>query len=481
MNAIDRKIQRLATIFLGLFGLTAAALFYWQVVDAHNLVNYPRNPRLYGAQLAIRRGAIYDRNHVVLAQTTFAGDVPTRTYPDPSLGALLGYHSFIYGNTGLEGLYDDYLNGQAVQQPVDNTIRRLLHEPIIGDDLHLTVDARIQAIVAAAMGSGPGACIVADPRSGAILALESQPWVDPNRVDDAAYWNAMRARTDKPFIDRALQGLYPPGSTFKTVTLSAAYDSGAYDTTTILSGQDATGPLYIGGSLLPSAINNLPPGVDSVSTIDAFKYSDNIAFATIGMKLGPRTLLDYAARFGFGQSIPFELNVPPSSVTDHPNTFSQLELATSAFGQDQVVATPLQMLLVAETIADGGVEPRPYVVSSVSAPNGETLLQNGPATLNSRVISASTAAKMTQALTAAVEAPGASGYLARVPGVTVAGKTGTAQAPSGAPHAWFIAFAPAEHPRLALVVFKENAGEGFSQAAPIAGSIIRQALPLVLP
>src|SRR5579875_887816 len=177
MNGIDRKLERLARLFLVAFVLAAALLFYWQVVDANALVNRPDNPRLYMAQSAIHRGTIYDRNGVVLARTTFnAQGHPTRTYPYPSLSALLGYHSLQYGNTGLEDAYNNYLNGMGALQPIDNTVRRWLHEPIIGDDLRLTIDARIQKIVADAMGSGPGACIVADPRTGEILAFESQPW-----------------------------------------------------------------------------------------------------------------------------------------------------------------------------------------------------------------------------------------------------------------------------------------------------------------
>src|SRR3989440_6909648 len=369
---INRKIGHLAQLFLILFAITAALLFYWQVVDANYLVNRPENQRLYLAQHAIHRGTIYDRGGVALARTTFEeSGTPRRTYPDPSLGALLGYHSWRYGNAGLEAAYNDYLNGQAVLQPVDNTVRRLLHEPIVGDDLHLTIDARIQQIVTDAMGTGPGACIVADPRTGAILGLESQPWFDPNRVDDTDYWNTMRARTDSPFIDRAIQSRYSPGSTFKTATLAAAYDSGKYNPSTVIAGQDAMGPLYVDGYLLRSDINNLPAGVSAVTTVDAFKYSDNIAFATIGMTLGPRIFFDYAQRFGFGRRIPFELPVGRSSVTAHPDSFSQLDLAESAFGQGGVLSTPLQMLLVDEAIADGGAEPRPYVVTSIRAPNRE--------------------------------------------------------------------------------------------------------------
>ncbi len=481
MDVIDRKIERLSLFFLAAFAVAAGFLFYWQVVDANTLVNRPDNKRLGIAQLAVHRGTIYDRNGVALAQTSFgAGGNPVRTYAIPSLSPLLGYHSVQlgYGNTGLEDVYNDYLNGQGTLQPVDNTVRRLLHEPIIGDNLRLTIDARIQRIASDAMGHGAGACVVMDTRSGEVLAMESQPWVDSNRIDEQGYVKTLQARTDSPFLDRAIRATYAPGSTFKTVTLTAAYDTGKYDTTTVLSGTDAVGPLYEDGVLLPSSINNLPPNLYSINTIDAFKYSDNIAFAAMGVALGPHVLLDYAGRFGFGGPIPFELPVKASSVSPHPDTLSRLDVAYSAFGQDAVLATPLQMLLTAAAVAGGGAEPRPYVVAKVTAPNGEALQQNGPSAL-ARPMSAGTAAKMAQAMTAVVEAPGGSGFLARVQGVTVAGKTGTAQVTSGAPHAWFVAYAPAEKPRLAVVVFKQNGGEGYSQAAPIAGAILRQALPLV--
>ena len=159
---INRKIHRLSQLFLILFAITAALLFYWQVVDATYLVNRPENQRLYLAQQALHRGTIYERHGIALARTTFdESGSPRRTYPYPSLGALLGYHSWRYGNAGLEDAYNDYLNGQPMLQPVDNPIRRLLGEPVAGDDLQLTIDARIQQIVTGAMGRGPGACIVA--------------------------------------------------------------------------------------------------------------------------------------------------------------------------------------------------------------------------------------------------------------------------------------------------------------------------------
>jgi peptidoglycan glycosyltransferase len=248
---------------------------------------------------------------------------------------------------------------------------------------------------------------------------------------------------------------------------------------TLFSGQNATGPLFIQGTMLPQSANNLPPGLNQVTLEDAYKYSDNIVFAVLGQRMGARKLIDGAGSFGFGQHIPFDLPVATSVVTTNPNTFNQYDLATSAFGQAGVLSTPLQLLLVDEAIANGGTIMRPYVVKRISAPNGEVLQDTQPSAWQ-QAVSPTVAAQVGQAMMTAVNGPGASGYLARLPGVMVAGKTGTAQL-GGAnqqPDAWFMAYAPAKQPRLAVLVLKEEGGEGSTVAAPIAGQILGQALPL---
>lgn len=481
MNEIDRSASRLAR--LGLFFVVAYLLLsfllvYWQVIRAPNLVNRPDDPRLYAARLAVHRGPILDRRGTVLVQTTFQDGSPTRTLADPSLSLLVGYHSQQYDNSGLEGAYNEYLNGAAANQPLDNTLRSLLHEPVLGDTLQLTIDDRIQRIADAALGAGPGVALVADPRTGQILAMVSKPSFDANQIDRPGYWASLQGE-NSPLLNRALDGRYPPGSTFKTVTLATALANGTAGLNTIFSGQNATGPLFIQGTMLPVSANNLPPGVNQVTLTDAFKYSDNIVFAVLGQQMGARKLINGAASFGFGQGIPFDLPVATSVVASNLNTFSQYDLATSAFGQAGVLATPLQLLLVDEAIANGGTIMRPYVVRRITAPNGEVLLDTQP-TPWQQALSPAVAAQVGQAMVAAVNGPGASGYLARLPGVTVAGKTGTAQLGGATeqPHAWFMAYAPADHPRLAVLVLKEHGGEGSMVAAPIAAQILAQSLPL---
>ena len=472
------RLVRLGLFFVVAYLLLSVLLVYWQVVRAPNLVNRPDDPRLYAEQQAVRRGAILDRRGTVLEKTTFADQTPTRTLFDPSLSLLIGYHSQQYDNSGLENAYNDYLNGDATDQPIDNTMRRLLHQPVLGDTLQLTIDDRIQRIADAALGNGPGVALVADPRNGQILAMVSKPSFDANQIDDPGYWASLQT-ADSPLLNRALEGRYPPGSTFKTVTLATALQNGSANLATLFSGQDATGPLFIQGSVLPSSTSNLPPGLSQVTLKDAYKYSDNIVFAVLGQRLGARALLDGTARFGFGQQVPFELPVAVSRLTDNLNTFSQFELASSAFGQAKVLVTPLQMLLVDEAIANGGTIMRPYVVRTITAPNGE-VLQDNQQQVWLQALSPDVAAGVGRAMVAAVNEPGASGYAAQIPGVTVAGKTGTAQLGETGilPHAWFMAYAPAEHPRLAVVVLKERAGEGSTVAAPIAQQILAQSLVL---
>jgi peptidoglycan glycosyltransferase len=280
-------------------------------------------------------------------------------------------------------------------------------------------------------------------------------------------------------INRALAGRYPPGSTFKTVTLAGALAGGAYSLQSVISGQDATGPLFIQGTLLPSSANNLPPGVTSVTLKDAFKYSDNITFAALAQHLGANALVDAAANFGFGGSIPFDLPTARSVVSDDLNDFSEYDLAVAGFGQGPVLATPLEMLMVDEAIANGGAIMQSYVVRKILAPNGETLLDRAPQVWK-QALSARVARQVGQAMLAVVNEPGGSGYAAQVPGVQVAGKTGTAQVGGATtlPDAWFIGYAPANNPRLAVLVLKEQAGEGSSVAAPIAAQILAAALPL---
>ena len=472
------RLRKLGLFFVVFYLILSGLLVYWQVIRASNLVDRPDDPRLYAARLAVHRGAIVDRRGTIVEQTTFQDGNPIRSLYDSSLSPVVGYHSQQYDISGLESAYNDYLNGDAASQPLDNTVRRILHQAVLGDTLQLTIDDRIQRIADAALGDGAGVALVADPRNGQILAMVSKPTFNAARIDDPGYWQSLQT-SDGRLLNRALEGLYPPGSIFKTVTLATALADQTATLQTTFTGVDATGPLFVGGSELAASANNLPPGVDQVTLDDAFKYSDNIVFAKLGLKLGGTAEMNGAARFGVGLPIPFDLPVSTSHVTTNTRSLNAYNVATSAFGQASVQVTPLEVLLVDEAIANHGSIMVPTIVQRVLAPSGEILVNNTPQVWK-QALDPDIAQQVAQAMINAVNGPGASGYAARLPGVVVAGKTGTAQVggANAQPHAWFMAFAPADNPRLAVVVLKEHGGEGSSVAAPIAEQILAAALPL---
>jgi peptidoglycan glycosyltransferase len=263
------------------------------------------------------------------------------------------------------------------------------------------------------------------------------------------------------------------------MTLSAALDAGLYSLNSVFSGTDATGPLTVDSHTFPATINNLAECGQSppITLTIALACSDNITFATIGLKLGASRFLDYAHRFGLDQPTPFDIPVSESHVQTQGETFSQVALASTAFGQGGLHVTPLQMLMIAESAADGGRVPRPVLVKHVSAPDGSTVQTADEGTLYTPV-SSDTASQVRDAMVQVVQV--GSGYAAKIPGVQVAGKTGTAETGDGRPpHAWFVCFAPADHPRVAVVVMIEHAGEGAIVAAPIAHQILLAALQSV--
>jgi peptidoglycan glycosyltransferase len=306
--------------------------------------------------------------------------------------------------------------------------------------------------------------------------MVSKPGFDANQIGDPTYWNSLLRDSNAPLINRALNGYYPPGSTFKVITLSAALDNGIMTLNKQFSGQAATGPLTVDSHIFPSAINNLPSGVSSVNLEQALMYSDNIVFAQVGLALGTDRFLSYTRQFGLDQPTPFDLFVSQSHVQTPGEIFDQVELASSAFGQGGLHVTPLQMLFAAEAEADHGTIPRPILVRRITAPDG-SVVRNADYGDLYHAVAPAVADQVRDAMVQVVEA--GSGFNARLPGIKVAAKTGTAETgPGQLPHAWFIAFAPADHPRVAIALIVEHGGEGAFVAAPIAKQILEAALPL---
>ena len=452
-------------LFALLFAALAIRQAYVQLVDGPRIAAISYNPR--HALLAARRGRILASDGTVLAQTVKG----SRNYPyADSLAQTVGYVSVRYGTSGLEDAYDAALTPPDTTGDVSAQLAEIAEAftgrsaVARGADLITTIVPQVQAALFARLALHPrGAGVVLDPRTGAVLAMASVPSFDPNALADQ--FAAVLHDPHSPLLNRAIDGLYPPGSTFKIFTASAALDSG---TVSMQSTFYDPGYYTIGNFTLH---DNEGEATGTQDLTGAFALSSNVDFGQIALKMGTRTFYDYIEKWGIGQSFDFQL---PASTARVPPEASIVpgELAQMGFGQGALLMTPLQMALLAATIAEGGSEPRPFIVRQVARQGGGGG-SYGAAELRNP-ISADTAANVKNMMIAVVQH--GTGTPAQISGVTVAGKTGTATNPFGASHSWFVCFAPAENPRVVVAVVVENAGYGAEVAAPIAREVLRTAL-----
>ena len=486
---IDRQVRRLAVAFLILFLVLFAQVNYLQVFAAKRLADNPANRRLLLEEYQVQRGAILASDEkTVLAFSKSTKDALKflRRYPHGRLYAgITGYSSVIFGRAGLEASENDVLQGNTPELLPQNLVDEILGRPKRGATVVTTIDAKLQQVAARALGSLPGGVVALDPRTGAVLALYANPGYDPNQLasHDTKGVRAIKKQLDrdqgKPLLSRASQELFPPGSTFKLVTTAAALESGMKPSTTFPNPPELT---------LPQTTHKLENfggehclgGAPRLTLAQALQVSCNVVFGEIGLRLGAARLVEQAQKFGFDQTVPFELpfaegSIPP--VSDFKDALPAV--AFSAIGQQSVVANPLQMALIGAAIANGGVEMAPHVVKEIRDASGRVVKQVEPQEFG-RPISGTTAAELTAMMEGVVNA--GTGTAAQIPGVQVAGKTGTAQTASGNPHAWFVAFAPAQHPRIVVAVVVLNGGSlgsdatGGRVAAPIARALLEAAL-----
>jgi peptidoglycan glycosyltransferase len=480
---LGRSALRMTMVFLSIMALFAVQLLRVQVVMSDSIAHrvgvdpatgdIVSNPLLANAALTTPRGAIYDRDGRVLAQTVFTEGIAHRIYPDPATAEVTGYYSpLLYGASGLEASWDEALSGRAERNPFLRALDDLRGLPPRGFDLRLTLDADLQRQAHAALGDRPGAVVVLDVDTGAVLVLASSPSFDPNalaamtaeeREPAQSAWAALSADPRAPLVQRATSGLYPPGSTFKTVTAAAAIESGVADSSSVY--EDA-GQLRIAGHTLVE--QNRPNDEQTLwSLTDAFAWSLNVVFAQVGLQLGGDALADAARGWGWDGEIPFDLPVEPSRVSVTPGFLDDpVAVAETAFGQGELLATPLQMALVAAGVASDGEIMRPHLIEQLSTPDGETARQMR-STPWRQGTGPQAAHQMAAMMVYAVE-QGALGT-AYAPGYTIGGKTGTAETGSGDPHAWFIGFIglPGEQPRYAVAAVLEAGGGGGQVALPI--------------
>jgi penicillin-binding protein A len=489
---VNKQISQIGLVALILLIALIVGTTYWQTWAAAGLAAKQDNAIQRVAQFQIKRGLIEGRGgHPLLAanvrQKLKGNTYYFRRYPSRGLVAqTVGYSTQGKSQTGLEKSENDYLTGANAN--LDTVLRTALDRikgvTITGNDLILTVRGRAQRTALDALGTRCGAVVALEPSTGKVLVTASSPTYNPNLVEHHfARIARIRAQCSpaSPLLNRATAGLYPPGSSFKVVTSAAALDTGKYTPDSIF--YDPGYCIEYGKRVYNFGDQSGPEVFGTLNLLSALQHSVNAVFCKIGKRLGAGTILDYAKRFGFYDKPPLETPAnerAASGLYDHGRLFRpkhdyQVDPGRLAFGQERMLVTPLQMAMVAAGVANGGVVMKPYVVDHVVAPNGSLVTRTNPSVLG-RAIKPGTADELNTMMQAVVT--GGTGTAAQIPGISVAGKTGTAETGnSGINTTWFIAFAPADHPQVAVAVVLQNqTGAGGTTAAPIAKTVMEALL-----
>ncbi|WP_199424708.1 peptidoglycan D,D-transpeptidase FtsI family protein [Actinotalea solisilvae] len=481
---MNTPLRRLASVVVVMFLVLMGGSTWVQFFQAAELNNDTRNVRTLYREYGNPRGPIVVGGNAIALSTPV--DDPfgyQRSYPGGEIYApVTGFYSVVYGRSGIERTMNTELNGSA-----DSLFYARLEDLVTGRQpqgaiVELTLDPEVQQAAWDALGDQRGAVVALDPTTGAILAMVSKPSYDPNvlaghdtRVVNEA-WQALQAAEGDPMANRAIAGnTYPPGSTFKLVTAAAALERGFTGATELQAPVELDLPQTT--SMLRNFGNTSCSPTGTTTLADALRISCNTAFGQLGLDLGQEVLREQARAFGFDTP----LDVPMTVTESHfPDQLDAPQTALSAIGQFEVRVTPLQVAMVSAAVANGGVQMQPYLVQSVRSQDLTVVSETEPSEL-ATPITPTTAAALRDMMVGVV-ADG-SGTSAQIPGVQVAGKTGTAQtAEEAAPHAWFTAFAPADAPRVAVAVIVENGGAMGSEAtggrvaAPIARAVIEAVL-----
>jgi peptidoglycan glycosyltransferase len=472
---VNRQIVKLFGFVTALFAVLIGFTSYWAVFDAKALKEKNANKRPLLEQQQIKRGRILAADGTVIARSVPKGHGANlryvRRYPEGSLyGHPIGYSFVQQGDSEFEQFHNDELVGN--ESEFGSILDELSGRNQEGDDIVTNLDPSAQqAALEDLEEAGFGAVVAIEPQSGRVRVMASNAPYDPNRVPyELSKLNANEAET--PLLDRAAQGQYPPGSTFKVVTAAAGLDSGTITPETTI---DAPGSLEVEGQPLN---NDFQQSFGPISLDTALTFSVNTWFAQLGERVGEETLFEYMDRFGFNSTPAIDL---PEDQVYKSGVFSEgkllgpgdpVDLARVAIGQERLAVTPLQMAEVAAAVANGGKLMKPQIWSRVVDPDGRVVKRLDPSQY-SQPISAQTAEELATAMEGVVSA--GTGTNAAIPGVAVAGKTGTAETPteacggsSEANQAWFIGFAPADEPKIAIAATIECTAQfGNDVAAPI--------------
>jgi penicillin-binding protein A len=490
---MNPQIRRLFFVLVALFLAVAAISTYW-LWKAPDLEARRGNPNLIVKQLTIDRGLIYASD----GKTVFATNRKVekkgqgrpwylRAYPERTLVAHpVGYSTIERARTGLEQSMNDYLTGSNanLDTVIDNALDSLRGLTQQGNDIVTTIDARAQEVAMDALAGKCGAAVALEPDTGRVLVLASQPTYDPNLVE-GQFNRILRTRAPcpsaSPLLNRGSAGRFIPGSTFKVVTAAAALDSGRINPSTTFV--DRGYCIEYGQRVFNYADQGGPQVFGTVTFAEALQNSINAVFCEVGKRIGPQLVLEYAQRFGFYEEPPIELpseEITPSGLYRRgrlylPENPQDVDPGRLAFGQERLLVTPLQMALVSAGVGNGGIVMEPTLVDRIVAPDGKVIQGPSPEEWK-EAVKPQTAAELTAMMTAVVQS--GTGTAAQIAGVPVAGKTGTAE--TGRPgqnDIWFIGFAPAGRPQVAIAVALSNqASTGGTTAAPIAKQIMEALL-----
>jgi peptidoglycan glycosyltransferase len=472
---VNRQIVKLFAFVVVLFAVLVGFTSYWSVFDAKALKEKNANKRPLLEQQQIRRGRILAADGTVIAKSVPKGRGASlryvRRYPGGALyGHPIGYSYVEEGDSEFEQFHNDELVGN--ESEFSSILDELRGRKQEGNDVVTNLDPAAQAVALNDLeAAGFGAVVAIEPKTGRVEVMASNKPYDPNRIP----YDLPKLITDEletPLVDRVTQGQYPPGSTFKVVTAAAALDTGAITPETAFA---APSPLDVQGLPLKNDFNqSFPP----IALDTALTNSVNTWFAQLGEKLGEETMFEYMDRFGFNARPAIDLpedQVYKSGVYSGKRLLGPgdpVDIGRVAIGQERLAVTPLQMAEVAASVANGGKLMKPQIWSRVVDPDGRVVKRLDPSQY-SEPISAKTAEELATAMEGVVREGTGTG--AAIPGVTVAGKTGTAETPSEtcggsseANQAWFIGFAPAQDPKIAIAATVECTTQfGNDVAAPI--------------